>query len=151
MYEKRILPEKLWSYETVILLVDDDEDDYHIMENFLADVRCCMVQLDWVDRYDDALEYMQDNPADVLLVDFNLNTQHNGVELVREIRESGCDVPAILVTQHDIEAVSGQEVLEVVDGYLKKADLNSNLLDDTLCSVLSRKADTSTFSPPSGV
>jgi hypothetical protein len=82
--------------DCTILLVEDDEDDYLLMERYLADSECCQIILEWVDRYDEALEYMQDNSW-IFSLSTTISTAITTELTWCGIKESGRDVPAILV------------------------------------------------------
>ena len=82
---------------TKILLVEDDEDDYIIVRDLLAETRGERFSLDWAKTFEGGLEQMRDGLHDVCLVDYRLGAR-NGVELLREAMEEGCPAPIILLT-----------------------------------------------------
>ena len=65
-----------------VLLVEDDEDDFVLTREFLAETRGGNFQLDWVEDYDAGLAAVHKNEHDVYLVDYRLG-KNNGLELLR--------------------------------------------------------------------
>ena len=80
-----------------LLLVEDDEDDYVILRDLLADVGVDASALTWVRNYESGLEAVVAGDYDVALVDNGLGPR-TGIELVREARRRGCHRPLILLT-----------------------------------------------------
>ena len=61
-----------------ILLVEDDEDDYLLTQEFLIDAYGSgQHKLDWCQNYKDGLENLKKNPDkyDVILLDFFIGAQ----------------------------------------------------------------------------
>src|SRR5919198_645957 len=80
-----------------VLLVEDDEDDYVLTREILAEIRGANFQLDWLGDYDAALEAIQKDQHDVYLVDYRLG-KGSGRELLRAAIRRGCQAPVILLT-----------------------------------------------------
>jgi two-component system cell cycle sensor histidine kinase/response regulator CckA len=63
-----------------VLLVEDDEDDYVLTRDLLADSRRTAFRLDWIPTFDQALTEIARDAHDLYLVDFRLG-EHDGLEL----------------------------------------------------------------------
>lgn len=88
---------------TNILLVDDDEEDYILTRDIIADIPHREYKLDWISTFEEAIEVIKENRHDVFLIDYRLGA-HTGLELIGEAIKSGCTSPLILLTgQGDIE------------------------------------------------
>jgi len=92
-----------------ILLVDDDEDDFLLTRELLAEVFGRHLKLDWINSWQQALETVFEARHDVVIVDYRLG-ERNGLELVREAVHLGCGVPFIVLTgegnrEIDLEAM----------------------------------------------
>jgi len=61
-----------------VLLVEDDEDDYIITRDFLAEIRGDNFDLDWVENYETGLEAIRKDQHAVYLVDYRLG-KDNGL------------------------------------------------------------------------
>ena len=66
-----------------VLLIEDDEDDYVLTCDLLADVKGTDYKTVWISKYSDALEAICNEEADVCLIDYRLG-EGTGIELVRE-------------------------------------------------------------------
>jgi diguanylate cyclase (GGDEF)-like protein len=128
-----------------ILLVDDDEEERLLTQDFLADRSYLTTRsepvgfsLDWVATYEDALEAFARAEHDIYLVDYYLG-KRDGLQLLREVIEKGCNKPIILMTgrgnyELDIEAMNAGAT-----DYLVKGELNAPLLERTIRYALERK------------
>jgi len=113
---------------TRVLLVDDDEDDYRLTGEIIADIPGNGYTLDWVADYAAALELICRGVHDVYLVDFRLGGK-TGLDLIREMRERGCAGPVILLTgvgQPEIDRAA--EAAGAAD-YLEKSRLDPVVLE----------------------
>ena len=63
-----------------ILLVDDDEDDFVVTRDLLADSRTPF-ELDWISTFDEAIDALIRDEHDLYLIDYRLG-EHNGLELL---------------------------------------------------------------------
>src|SRR5437870_4191070 len=80
-----------------VLLVEDDEDDYILTRQLLADSQDVSFTLDWAPSYAQALEMIAAQQHDVYLLDYRLG-EGTGLELLREALARGCQAPMILLT-----------------------------------------------------
>ena len=80
-----------------ILLVDDDEDDYIITRDIIADIPGRIYSLEWTASFTEALTLINQRQHDVYLVDYRLGA-HDGLELIKRAQEGGCTAPLILLT-----------------------------------------------------
>jgi len=92
-----------------LLLVEDDEDDYTLVMDTISEIVSCSYDVTWVQEYEKALSLLKACEFDVCLFDFRLGAR-TGLELLREVRGFGCEVPVIFLTaqterEFDIEAM----------------------------------------------
>lgn len=121
-----------------VLLVDDDEDDYIITRDLLAEVVDRKYNLEWAATYQAAREAIGRKQHDIYLVDYRFG-RHNGLELLREAIEMGCQAPLILLTgqgdrQVDIEAMQAGAA-----DYLVKGQLGASMLERAIRYAIERK------------
>jgi len=120
-----------------VLLVDDDEDDYFITKDLLTSSRSGSFVLEWMSGYGSGLEAMCSNRHDVYLLDYNLRGR-NGLDLIRESRNSGCHGPMIILTginsrDIDIDAMQAGAV-----DFLVKGELASGMLERSIRYAMQR-------------
>ena len=127
--------------ETVkVLLVEDDEDDYIITRDLLADLDQTQYELDWVNNSKDALNKLheKDSPYDVCLLDYRLGKE-TGVDILRMAVSEGIDVPMVLLTQHTDRHIDLLAMSEGASDFLVKSEITSTNLDRVIRYVRSVK------------
>jgi diguanylate cyclase (GGDEF)-like protein len=114
-----------------ILLVEDDEDDYVLVQAFLADIDDLPTRLTWAPHSAQALEQLKCEAFDLMLVDYHLDKM-NGLEFVREVQARGCPTPIIMLTgQGDRDVDLAAMKAGAVD-YLEKDQITLPLLERSL-------------------
>ncbi|MEA5575854.1 response regulator [Anabaena sp. UHCC 0451] len=121
-----------------VLLIDDDEDDYILTRDWFREFQVTGCELEWVHSYELARAVIARHQHDIYLVDYRLGA-NNGLELLREAVENGCNYPFILLTgqgdrEIDIEAMK----IGAVD-YLDKNQLTAPLLERSIRYAIERK------------
>jgi len=111
-----------------VLLVDDDEDDYVITRDLLAEVKGVSYELEWIATYEAALEAIGRDAHDVYLLDYRLG-EHNGLELLREAVSRGCQAPTVLLTGQGDHEVDIAAMQAGATDYLIKGQINALLLE----------------------
>jgi diguanylate cyclase (GGDEF)-like protein/PAS domain S-box-containing protein len=111
-----------------ILIIDDDEEDFMIIRDFLFDVREVSYQVDWVGNYQAALDRIILQNYDACLVDYRMG-KYNGVDLLKEAVKIKPRLPIILLTgisdhQLDVAAMEGGAA-----DFLVKGEVNSVILE----------------------
>lgn len=117
--------------EIRVLLVDDDQDDYVLTRDLLAEIRGATFQLDWIVDYEQGIERVCSGDYDVVLLDHKLGAR-TGLELLAAARKRGCDAPIIVFTglsDHGID-IAAMEVGAAQ--YLEKSRLDATLLERTI-------------------
>ncbi len=123
-----------------VLLVDDDEDDFVITLELLADIPVGRFELEWAATAEAGLLAIQDNRPDVCLVDYRMGT-HSGLDFMRRALERGLEVPMIMMTgqgDHEIDVEATR--LGAAD-YLVKGEVGPALLERTLRHAMHRAAE----------
>ena len=121
-----------------VLLVDDDEDYFVLIGDWLNEVSAAKFQLEWVSTYSAAITAISQEQHDVYLFDYRLGSR-NGLELLRESISIGCTAPIIMLTgigepKIDLEAMQAGAV-----DYLEKSLINSAILEKSLRYAIERK------------
>ncbi len=104
---------------TRVLLVEDDEDDYLLTRELLADFSGTQFRIDWVSTYEAGLTAMTRNTHDVVLLDYNLGAR-TGLDLIREGQEKGCELPIMMLTGCGGELIATHALQLGATDYLPK-------------------------------
>ncbi len=120
-----------------ILLIEDDEDDFLLVRDYLSQIPHSSYDLEWISECGAAREEMYRSRHDLYLVDYRLG-ELNGLDLLREAIDHGCTVPIVVLTGQgnfgiDLEAMK----LGAAD-YLSKDQVNANLLDRSIRYAIER-------------
>jgi PAS domain S-box-containing protein len=121
-----------------VLLVDDDEDDYIIVRDLLADVREKKFDVDWTATYAKAIELLELDRHHVYLLDYYLGA-HTGLELLRAAVARGCQGPIIMLTGQGDHAIDLKVMQAGAADYLTKAELTAPLLERSIRYAIQHK------------
>ncbi|MBD2072720.1 diguanylate cyclase [Phormidium sp. FACHB-592] len=115
-----------------VLLVEDNEDDYCVTRDFLADVQTPHFELEWVSDYDSALTAMACQSHDVYLLDYHLGA-HTGLEILQQALSNGCQAPIIFLTGSAADRQLDLKAMQLgATEFLSKDDISTASLERTL-------------------
>jgi two-component system, NtrC family, sensor kinase len=120
-----------------ILLVEDDEDDYLLTLDLLSEAKGNAFELLWASTYEKALDALQIENLDAILVDYQLGS-YTGLDYVREAVSRNCQSPLIVLTGQGNYEVDLQAMQVGAVDYLIKAQLNPGLLERTIRYAIER-------------
>lgn len=121
-----------------VLLVDDDEDDYLIIRNFISKIHDNPFKLEWVEGMEAATAFIEREEHDIYLIDYRLGSD-NGLELLAQFDLVQRPEPFIILTGAGDERVERKAMRMGVADYLVKGTLDSELLSRVLHYALQRK------------
>ncbi len=125
--------------ETIkVLLVEDDEDDYILTSGLFDEMKGNRFQVEWLESYQAGLAAMLRNQHDVCLLDYRLGAK-NGIELLQEALDKGCQSPIILLTGLADHAVDLQAMKAGAADYLVKDVLRADSLERSIRYAVERK------------
>ena len=107
-----------------ILIVEDDEDDAFFIKDILKEGLGEPAPL--IDHYssiDSNLKQLNPFNYDLAMFDYRLG-EINGIELLRNIRKQGCDIPIILFTGQGDQEVAVEAMKAGATDYLTKGKLS---------------------------
>ena len=119
------MAERQWK----ILLVEDDEEDYLLTFDMLAESRGIKYHLDWAEDYDRGRQAILSTEYDAILMDYELGPR-TGLELTREITSLGCKAPIILLTGRGNLELDMEAMQAGVTDYLSKNEATSASQDN---------------------
>jgi diguanylate cyclase (GGDEF)-like protein/PAS domain S-box-containing protein len=132
-------PPSLIDVETVrLLIVEDDEEDFLITRDMLADQDRMRVAIDWVSDYDQALVEIRAQSHDAYLVDYRLG-ERTGLDLIREAFASRPVAPVIMLTGQPTAAIDLEATALGASGFLAKQQLTPNELERTIRHAISHQ------------
>lgn len=115
-----------------ILLVDDDEEDYLITRDTIAEIQSRQkYQLDWVSDYDKALTLIAERKHDIYLIDYKLGP-HNGLDIIQKTAGEDFYAPLILLTGLSDWEIDEKAMQYGASDYLVKGTFNADQLNRVL-------------------
>ncbi|MEO0375688.1 MAG: response regulator, partial [Cyanobacteria bacterium P01_A01_bin.17] len=120
-----------------VLLVEDDEDDYCLIRDLLADVQEQQFQLDWAATFDQAVEIVLQQQYSIYLVDYQLG-EHNGLEFLELVNQQDPNTPVIILSGRGDRALDVKALQSGAADYLDKADLQASLLEHYIRASIER-------------
>ena len=115
-----------------ILIVEDDEDDAFFIKDILKEGLGEPAPL--IDHYSSigsSLEQLNPFHYDLAMFDYRLG-EINGIELLRNIRKQGCDIPIILFTGQGDQEVAVEAMNSGATDYITKAKLSAESVTQSI-------------------
>jgi DNA-binding NtrC family response regulator len=121
-----------------ILLVDDDDDEFMIMRELLAEVEGLACELEWASSYDDGLAALGRGSYDICLLDYRLDA-HTGLEMLQAAIAQGCRAPIIMLTGQQDRDLDIAAMHAGASDYLVKGAIDAQLLERSIRYALERR------------
>lgn len=126
---------------TRILIIEDDQDDFLIIEACIKDIPDKEFQIDWCYDYVEAMQRISLGAYDIYFVDYLLG-ERTGLELLHDAKARGVEEPLILLTgignrEVDIKAMASGAV-----DFLVKSEITTEKLERCIRYALERGAHT---------
>lgn len=122
-----------------VAIIDDDEDDYFIIADYLKGIDGTVFTIDWCNNYDAALSKIRRKEYDIYLVDYRLGN-HTGLDLLKAARADELDEPIVLLTGKGNKDIDVKAMENGATDYLIKSDLNTEKLERCIRYSLDRAA-----------
>ncbi|MBC9930952.1 hybrid sensor histidine kinase/response regulator [Chitinophaga qingshengii] len=107
-----------------ILMIDDDEDDFFLVNALLQDISPDEYVLQWVSSYSEALAIIEARAHDLYLVDYRLGA-HTGIDVLHHFRNLGYKAPVILFTGKGDYHIDKEAMQAGAADYLVKSEINA--------------------------
>ncbi len=111
-----------------ILIVDDDEDDYFIISDYIKAIKGSKFIIDWTNEYSVGRDRIVEKAYDLYFVDYRLGNK-TGLELLKEVGSMGCDEPIVLLTGKGNQAIDIQAMQYGATDYLIKSEINTEKIE----------------------
>lgn len=115
-----------------VLVVDDDEDDVHLIQEYLASSKRESFAVDAVHSAEECLTKLKGGASyDVILMDYRLPDK-TGIELFQILKEQLYAIPVVLITSHGDRRLQNEVSQKNFSEYLEKGTFSSELLERTI-------------------
>src|SRR5271156_7115177 len=123
---------------TRVLLIEDNPGDADLVRLRLVEGKS-LVEVTCVDRLVDGIASLGLHPPSVVLLDLNLPDSH-GAETFRTVMAHSPDVPVVILSGQDDEALALKAVHQGVQDYLIKGNISSKHLERAIRYAVERQA-----------
>ncbi|WP_426548361.1 EAL domain-containing protein [Dapis sp. BLCC M126] len=120
-----------------VLLIEDNEDDYILINDLLSDLGKPKIFVDWENTYGAGLIAIEKSQHDVYLVDYWLG-EKNGLELLQKAIHRGCQTPIILLTDQDDRELDVNAISLGAADYLHKSEIKGDTLERVIRYAIER-------------
>src|SRR5580700_3805485 len=124
--------------QTHILLIEDNPGDADLVCLRLVESQSD-IQVNCVPRLSDALACLETETPSLVLLDLNLPDSH-GAETFRRIMQKAPNVPVVILSGQDDEALAIKAVHLGVQDYLIKGDITGKQLERAIRYAVERQA-----------
>jgi len=128
----------LETHPTVVLLIEDDEEDYILLKKVLSKVLYARYTVIWEQGFAEGLAHLQREDHDLCLVDYRLGV-NSGIDLLKEARQRGYPRPIIVLTGASGEDIDIQALQAGADDYITKEMLQGDLLHRLIRYAIERR------------
>jgi signal transduction histidine kinase len=114
-----------------ILLVEDDDDDFVLVQDLFKEIGNDRYKLNRVASYEEAMALESGGIYDVCLLDYRLGA-HDGLELMGDLRTHGFQCPMILLTGQTDEEIDRRAMKAGAADYLIKGQIYGQNLERSI-------------------
>ncbi|WP_343304669.1 ATP-binding protein [Chitinophaga niabensis] len=111
-----------------ILMIDDDEDDFFLVNSLLQDTAPDQYEVEWAPTYQKGIAAIEKKEHELYLVDYRLG-QHTGIDTLRHFHEIGYEAPVIMLTGKGDYAIDNEAMMAGATDYLVKGEITGQELE----------------------
>ncbi|KAA2245240.1 PAS domain S-box protein [Chitinophaga agrisoli] len=114
-----------------ILMIDDDEDDFFLVNELLQDISPGQYQLDWASTYALGVEEIGRKAHDIYLVDYRLGP-YTGIDILHHFQQLRYKAPVIVLTGKGDYTIDKEAMMAGASDYLVKGEISADLLERSI-------------------
>ena len=120
-----------------IAIIEDDEDDFLIIKDYISDIEGKTFVVDWFQDYNTAIDAVKNKEYHLYFVDYFLGHK-TGLDLLDAASELNFDRPIVLLTGLGNKAIDIKAMERGATDYLVKTDLSTEKLERCIRYALER-------------
>lgn len=111
-----------------ILMIDDDEDDFFLVNSLLQDTAPDQYEVEWAPTYQKGITAIEKKEHELYLVDYRLG-QYTGIDTLRHFHEIGYEAPVIMLTGKGDYTIDNEAMMAGATDYLVKGEITGQELE----------------------
>lgn len=127
-----------------ILIIDDDEDDFFITNQYIKNIKGYEFEVAWRYDYNGAMEDILSKKYDLYLVDYYLGVK-TGLDLMKEAIENKCEEPIIILTGKGTTELDAEAMHAGAVDYLIKGEMDTEKLERCIRHVIEKSKSVRTL------
>ena len=127
-----------------ILVLDDDEDDFFITNQYIKNIKGFNFEVEWRYDYKSAMEGVCEKKYDIYLVDYYLGAK-TGLDFIKEALEKKCDEPIIILTGKGTPELDAEAMHAGAVDYLIKGEMDTEKLERCIRHVVEKSRSVRTL------
>ena len=127
-----------------ILIVDDDEDDFFITNQYIKNIKGYNFNVEWRYDYKSAMEDVCKKKYDLYLVDYYLGAK-TGLDFIKDAFEKKCDEPIIILTGRAAPELDAEVMHAGAVDYLIKGEMDTEKLERCIRHVIEKSVSVRTL------
>ena len=127
-----------------ILIVDDDEDDFFITNQYIKNIKGYNFNVEWRYDYKSAIQDVCKKKYDLYLVDYYLGAK-TGLDFIKEAFEKKCDEPIIILTGRAAPELDAEVMHAGAVDYLIKGEMDTEKLERCIRHVIEKSVSVRTL------
>lgn len=127
-----------------ILIVDDDEDDFFITNQYIKNIKGYNFNVEWRYDYKSAMQDVCKKKYDLYLVDYYLGAK-TGLDFIKEAFEKKCDEPIIILTGRAAPELDAEVMHAGAVDYLIKGEMDTEKLERCIRHVIEKSVSVRTL------
>jgi PAS domain S-box-containing protein len=120
-----------------LLVIDDDEEDYQLLREVMADCDGVRFRSTWIHDFETAKAALVSGGFDVALIDYKLGVG-DGLSLIEEASRRGCRAPMILMTGQSDRRIDLQATRAGAADFIPKGNIDPRLLERSIRYAMER-------------
>ncbi|NJN97064.1 MAG: PAS domain S-box protein [Anaerolineales bacterium] len=121
-----------------VLLIEDDSGDALLLQEMLAEITSFQVNLTHVEYLNQGLQYLAENPVDLVLSDLTLRDCW-GLEVLAQLSRYTVAIPVIVLTGMDNETWATEALQSGAQDYLIKGKVTGDALERAMGYAIERQ------------
>ncbi len=132
----QMIEEKIQVRRAKVLLIDDDEAQYHLVDELLKE-KGTLFDLEWVDSLNKAFDRIPQGAVDVILLDLFLGDSR-GLDTFKRMKARVKDIPIVIVSGLDDEKSAVEAIQQGAQDFLVKNGLDGSRLSRVIQFAIKR-------------
>ncbi len=123
-----------------ILLVEDDEDDYMIIKDYLSDT-FVLYEITWAVNYKSFVTHLNEGSFDLVITDYLLGNT-SGIEVLKKVKEKDAFIPVMLLTGKGSTSIDMEAMKLGAADYLVKGSFDASTIERAVRYTIERAKNT---------